>query len=352
LSRSIFVTLGRIRDRHRQKHVRYTPLSNPWARIPRNFSGSGLTRRGPARAILALVVSMHIRNAGEIVSRLLPRLWTAGHLGRKRVNSATFNSRRKLCLLPAIWFSSRSESFLAAGHPLYAPATWGAAPLANGASHRGGNASHSTTIATSLAAAPAATITPSPTFLWGRAFLRNGCWHIPATVLPRPKSEAQPQRSRGAPRHPGHLRSAGRHRHLSHRCAHRAHPPWSSCAATVAAVSGFNSSRRSTSPSSPAQPASDNQNAARRRIRRDLLTAISARPTQRSRSGRHAASCAPSTWSEAQVHPGRRPAFGRSEGEEELDVEADCGFLPRSEFRHSASAILHKAQGQNDGVDG
>lgn len=74
-------------------------------------SGSGLTAAA-CQSKLALVVSMHIRNAGELLSRLLPRLHRARTPGRR--TGSILKRRHSTC--PPVWLTG-PESLSAATPP-------------------------------------------------------------------------------------------------------------------------------------------------------------------------------------------------------------------------------------------
>ena len=254
--------------------MRYKPFPNlgyPPSKSPGLLSALVSPGEGPARASVALAVSMLIRNPGEIVSRLLPRLWTTRHFGRRRVDSATFNGCRKLCSFPAVRLSSRSDSFHAASHPSFTTATWGAAAsLTNGASHSSRNSPHYTTIPATPAATSTATATTSPTFLWSWTLNCNGNWPIPVSVRSKSESEAQqPCRTRRAStRHPRSLKPVRRFRHLSLWSLYRTRIP--SCATTtVTTLSASSDYRRTNSSTSPPPPTQSTavQDAANNRLR-------------------------------------------------------------------------------------
>lgn len=290
---------------------------------------------------------MHIRNAGEIVPRLLPRLWTSRHLGRRRVDSTALDGDRRGLFLPTIWFSSRPESFLAATIPSDASATWGAASSANGIGHGRRNASHATPISTSVAT-PAADA-PSPTFLWDRTVHRYG--YISARVWPRTQPEAQPCQPRGAsPRRPRPLWAARHHRHLCYRRSHRTYSSWSSRAATDSTLPDdcpTADSGRSTAappPSPTSKPTAAFEDAPYGTVRRTNISSSSAWPSQRRWSRGYAAACSASAWTEAQVHARGRPAAGRPEGEEEPYLEANRRLLPWTQLWYAPSEILHETE--------
>ena len=171
---------------------------------------------------------MHIRNAGEIVPGLLPRLWISRHFGRRRIHHATFHRCGKL-FFPAVRFGCRPRPFPASATPSGASAAWAATSFPGGLSHRRRNASCAAPIPTS-AASPAAAASSS--VLCCRAVLRSSRIYVPSRL--RPKSQAQSYQSRGPPpRHSRPLRTTRRLRHFCHGRSHRTHPSWASRSTTV-----------------------------------------------------------------------------------------------------------------------
>lgn len=73
---------------------------------------------------------------------------------------------------------------------------------------------------------------------------------------------------------------------------------------------------------------------------------------QRSWPRGYAPTSAATARSQAQVHARRRPVTCRPQGKEEPHLEANRRLLSGTQLWHAASAVLHKAQSKDHGLDG